>query len=303
LEGECSAKIVQKDTDFKKLVSKEDLSVNFIANDNHNGFLEARYVRRSDDYFIVYLSSQTGCMKSCRMCHLTATGQNKYLNSTPNDFVEQAKTVLKHYDDQKKSKLVHFNFMSRGEPLDNIHLTNDSSKILQPLSNLAKDRGLDRKFLISTIMPDTIKNLELTSIFNNEELFPEIYYSIYSLNPIFRKKWLPRAIEPMLALEKIKKWQDYSGKIPKIHFAFIENENDKEEDVINMCNVINSFDLKVNFNIVKYNPYNEKYGRESSPEVIQKNVDIMKNILKPERYKIVPKVGFDVKASCGMFIE
>jgi len=58
--------IIQKDSDFKILQSQEDQSVNFIADDGNDGFLEARYVRREDNYFIVYLSSQTGCIKACQ---------------------------------------------------------------------------------------------------------------------------------------------------------------------------------------------------------------------------------------------
>ncbi len=295
--------IIQKDSDFKILESREDQSVNFIADDQNDGFLEARYVRREDNYFIVYLSSQTGCMKACRMCHLTATGQNKYINTTPDDFKKQAEKVLEYYDKKKQANIVHFNFMARGEPLDNPYMIDNSDQILKPLYDLANKRELHPKFLISTIMPDSIEHVELTDIFKDYALYPEIYYSIYGIEPKFRKKWLPRAIHPEKALEKLKNWQEATGKTPKIHFAFIKGQNDSEHDVINMCQLINDVGLKVNFNIVRYNPYSEKYGEESDETVIQNNVEIMKNMLKPERHRIVPKVGFDVKASCGMFIE
>lgn len=295
--------IIQKDSDFKILQSQEDQSVNFIADDGNDGFLEARYVRREDNYFIVYLSSQTGCMKACRMCHLTATGQNKYINTTPDDFEKQAEKVLQYYDNKQQAQIVHFNFMARGEPLDNPHMINNSHQILKPLSDLASERQLHPKFLVSTIMPYSIENRELTDIFNDSNLYPEMYYSIYGIDPKFRKKWLPRAIHPEKALAKLKHWQDKTGKTPKIHFAFIKEQNDREQDVIDMCQLINDIGLKVNFNIVRYNPYSEKYGEESDESVIQNNVDIMREMLKPERHRIVPKVGFDVKASCGMFIE
>src|SRR5947209_15592906 len=61
------------------------------------GRLEARYVRRCADYFVVYLSSQTGCAQGCRMCHLTATGQTRLRDATVGEMIEQARTVLDHY--------------------------------------------------------------------------------------------------------------------------------------------------------------------------------------------------------------
>lgn len=292
---------------FKNIEVQEstlDASVNFISRDPKVGMIEARFVQRTSDYFIVYLSSQTGCFKACRMCHLTATSQNKYENVGPDDFLAQAQTVLEHYDAAGVSApKVHFNFMARGEPLDNPIMLENSASILSPLAEEAKKRGLEYKFLISTIMPDTIQNTLLTDIFPDKELYPEIYYSIYSLNPNFRRRWLPRAMSPYVALSNLVEWQGVTGKVPKIHFAFIKGENDSERDVVQLCETINDHGLKVNFNIVRYNPHSEKYGEESDMETINRNVQIMNEILKPELSTIVSKVGFDVKASCGMFVQ
>lgn len=292
---------------FKKLTSAEDASVNFVAEAKHpkSGLIEARFVQRSQDYFIVYLSSQTGCDKACRMCHLTATGQNDSYNLDVSQFVDQANVVLDHYDQAGiDAPLVHYNFMSRGEPLDNPLMVEHSHLILRPLAELAKARGLEYKFLISTILPNTLGYVtSLPSIFSDPELYPEIYYSLYSVNPSFRKRWLARAHRAELGLDMLAEWQRFSGKVPKIHFAFIEGENDSEEDVRALCEAITSRDLRVNFNIVRYNPHSEKYGKESDEATINRNVDIMRELLKPDQFKIVPKVGFDIKASCGMFVE
>lgn len=288
-------------TDIQRIDSKIDQSVNLIYPASNIGQYEARYVRREDDYFIIYVSSQSGCDQACRMCHLTATGQNKLENATLEDFIKQANLVYSHYDNQPiKAKLVHYNFMARGEALNNPVVLNQNDELLGTFEKMAHIRGLKAKHLISTILPETLGNKTLVNIFPRSN--PEIYYSIYSTNDKFRKKWLARALPYQRGLELMKQWQEYSGKIPKIHFAFIKGENDSEEDMVNLANAIKEHDLKVNLNIVRYNPYSEKYGSESDEDVIKRNTNILVDLLKPEQYRIVPKVGFDVKASCGMFV-
>ncbi len=72
------------------LHSYEDKSVNFVF----DNMLEARFVRRVEDYFIVYLSSHDGCNKACRFCHLTQTKQTSFNETTLEEYLIQAKTVL-----------------------------------------------------------------------------------------------------------------------------------------------------------------------------------------------------------------
>lgn len=286
---------------IQKIESQIDQSVNLIYPASNIGQYEARYVRREDQYFIIYVSSQSGCDQACRMCHLTATGQNKLENATLEDFFKQANLVYSHYDKQpNKAQLVHYNFMARGEALNNPVVLNQNDELLGGFDQMAHSRGLEAKHLISTIMPESMGSRTLVNIFPRTN--PEIYYSLYSTDDKFRKKWLARALPYERSLEMLKQWQEYSGKIPKIHFAFIKGENDSEEDMYNMATAIKKHDLKVNLNIVRYNPYSDKYGTESDECVIQRNTNILVELLQPEQYRIVPKVGFDVKASCGMFV-
>ena len=281
------------------LKSTVDQSVNFV-DQKDIGFLEARYVRRREHYIVVYLSSQTGCNRGCKFCHLTATGQTKYVDSTREDFAKQASMVLEYYKTQPKALEANYNFMSRGEALANENLLNQSHLILDDLTNLAIEQDLTPKFNVSTIMPKTLKDRQLYQIFRRYN--PTIYYSLYSLNENFRKQWMPGAMDPIKALDNLKQYQKVTNKIINLHWAFIENQNDSLEDLKLITDLMDQKQILCNFNVVRYNPFSSNEGAESQVEVIQRNYEFLqKNI--PGRVKVIDRVGFDVKASCGMFIR
>ncbi len=282
------------------LNSEIDRSVNFVE-EQLVGFLESRFVRKCDEYFIAYLSSQTGCNRGCTFCHLTATGQTSFVDSSHNDFMAQAIQVFKHYRNQKKpAKYMHYNFMARGEPLANQILLESGDELLLKLGQVAKEEGLPAKFNISTIMPTTLKK-PLTNIFNY--VSPTIYYSIYSTNPKWRKEWMPAAMDPDDALRMLRDYQDFSKKIVKIHYAFIAGENDSPEEVNSVCDAIEKHNLICEFNLVRYNAASPDQGAESSEEVIARNIGIFQDRFEfNTKVQIIPRVGFDVKASCGMFV-
>ena len=282
------------------LNSQIDRSVNFVE-EQLVGFLESRFVRKCDEYFIAYLSSQTGCNRGCTFCHLTATGQTSFVDSSHNDFMAQAIQIFKHYRLQKNpAKYMHYNFMARGEPFANKILLDSGDELLLKLGQVAKEEGLPAKFNISTIMPSTLKK-PLTDIFSY--VSPTIYYSLYSTNPEWRKKSMPAAMGATSALSMLKDYQNFSKKIVKIHYAFIAGENDSEEEINSVCDIIEKHNLLCEFNLVRYNPASPDQGIESSEEIINRNIGIIKNRFSfNSKVQIIPRVGFDVKASCGMFV-
>ena len=282
------------------LKSEEDATVNFIL-PMEKGSIETRYVRRNNDYFIVYLSSQNGCKHACRFCHLTANHQTYFEPVTVDLYLEQALRVFKHYDgivdEVGATKKVHYNWMARGEALSNSYFLNDGSTLLGCLKCIARERGLTSKFNVSTIIPQDLKH-SLLSHFKGLPI--DFYYSLYSMNENFRKRWLPKATPVNRALEMLSEWQKSEKREVVLHWAFIKGENDSETDVNAICDAVQAYDLDVRINLVRYNPPNDK-SSESSLETIETNLKIIQDRLS-DKSKIIPKVGFDAKCSCGMFV-
>ena len=285
---------------FTEHRSAQDASVNW-DRPADVGRLEARYVRRCADYFVVYLSSQTGCAQGCRMCHLTATGQTRLRDATFDDLIEQARVVLDHYRREgPPARTVHFNYMARGEPLASRVLVADADRLLAALNGMARALGLWPRHLISTIYPKELGDRPLEDIFVAHH--PELHYSIYSMSDRFRRRWLPKALPAEAALDRLTAWQRSTQMIVTLHHAYIAGENDAEGDVHAICDALEERRLMAHVNVVRYNPHDPaRHGVEPPEEVIQRNAAIYRARLPNARVGVIARVGFDVAASCGMF--
>jgi adenine C2-methylase RlmN of 23S rRNA A2503 and tRNA A37 len=287
-------------TVFTAYRSRQDASVNW-DRPADVGRLEARYVRRCADYFVVYLSCQTGCAQGCRMCHLTATGQTRTRDATVAEMLEQARIVLDHYRrEEPPARTVHFNFMARGEPLASRVVLAESDRLLGELSQLAVALNLRPRHLISSIYPKELGDRRLEDIFVVQH--PEFHYSIYSMSERFRRRWLPKALPAEAALDRLSSWQRSTQKIITLHHAYIAGENDAEGDVHAICDALEARRLMTHINIVRYNPHDPaRHGVEPPEDVIERNAAIYRSRLPSARVSVIARVGFDVAASCGMF--
>src|SRR5262245_18228180 len=255
---------------FTEHRSKQDASVNW-DRPADLGRLEARYVRRCPDYFVVYLSSQTGCAQGCRMCHLTATGQTRLRDATVGEMIEQARTVLEHYRrEAAPARFVHFNLMARGEPLANRALLSDADGLLGELSRLAVALCLRPRHLVSTIYPRELGDRPLEDVFVT--IHPASYYSIASVSERFRRRWLPKALPAEMALDRLASWQRSTNKVVTLHHAYIAGENDAEGDVHAICDALEERALMAHVCIVRYNPHDpSRHGVEPPEGVIERN--------------------------------
>ena len=175
-----------------------------------------------------------------------------------------------------------------------------SAELLDRLWQLAHVHGLHARFLISTILPNGLLR-PLDEIF--DRYYPEIYYSLYSTDETFRRRWLPHAQPVAAALDQLAAWQRRTYKIIKIHFAFIRGHNDSEANVHAICDALEARALFAHVNIVRYNPASPDHGDEPPEAVIERNAQIFRDRLPLARVQVVPRVGLDVKASCGMFVH
>jgi 23S rRNA (adenine2503-C2)-methyltransferase len=293
--------------EFNTLYSKLDDSVNFTHPLSTGGIYECRFVQREPEQISLYLSSQAGCKQACRMCHLTQSGQINDESASVEELILQTNVLFEYIDQlphDKKIKIerVNFNFMARGEPLASPVILNEFKQVYDSLSEFAITRNLEFKFNISTIMPRQVAEIRLSDIFTG---CPNttIYYSLYSVEPSFRKKWLPKSIHHDLALHMLAQWYYDTNVLPVIHYAFIKDINDDEDSIIDIIHSI-PFSLRnnVRFNVVRYNPYSADQGEESPDWVIQRNFEMILPHVHPSS-QIVTRVGMDIYSSCGMFIQ
>lgn len=288
---------------FQELHSELDLSVNFVLPSGQ----EARYVRRTDDYFIVYLSSHNGCNKSCRFCHLTQSGQTSFDEASVADMLHQASLVLAHYraevagGRQAASPRVHFNWMARGEPLASSVLTGNWPELTNGLHALALESGIAAtRFNISSIFPAEATAAVLAQLTGKHP--PVIFYSLYSMDASFRRRWLPKARPADESLADLAQWQrDTQGEVV-LHWASIADENDGHYEVTQIAAAVERHGLHARFNLVRYNPFTAGQGAESSEPVLAAGFALIQRAMTVAGSRIVPRVGFDVKASCGMFV-
>lgn len=287
------------------LASELDASVNFITPIAlPSQALEARFVRRSEDYIVAYVSPQTACAQACRFCHLTATGQVKGRDATVEEILAQAEQVLTYFAGeveagrQTPTRVVHYNFMARGEALASQTILSEGAAVMEGLYSLAKAHSLTPSVKISTIGTERVDRL--LDIFPYEQ--PDFYYSLYSLDPAFRRRWLPNAPEPRAFLEKLQEWQRVTHKIPTLHHAIIEGHNDDLASAEAMIELVNRVGLRVNVNIVRYNPPTAKHGQEADELCLEAHLALYQQAWPQAAAKVVKKVGYDVAASCGMFV-
>jgi adenine C2-methylase RlmN of 23S rRNA A2503 and tRNA A37 len=110
-------------------------------------------------------------------------------------------------------------------------------------------------------------------------------------------------MDPLLALDLLAEHQQQTGRLVVLHWALIAGQNDSLEQADAIIDAVRRRGMRVKYNLVAYNPHDGRHGVEASPEVKDAYFQRLANAFGNTGSRPVPRVGFDVKASCGMFIE
>jgi 23S rRNA (adenine2503-C2)-methyltransferase len=292
---------------MKTLISVVDRSRNWLI-PYGKSILECRYVRRENakDKISLYVSSHNGCTMGCKFCWLTNQNQTTFKHSDLDSYMLQINTVLSHYQEQvrlnpgEKASRLNVNFMARGESLANKIVINDYPTFYDRVAEATKENNLDSfRMNISTIMPNVIKDRSLVDIFRDKPAY--LYYSLYSNQQKFRDHWMPNAMDYKKALAKLKEYQEHSGIPITFHWAIIKGHNDDIVHVQQLANELKEYQFDAKFSIVRYNPHENSQSEEADDEARNEILKTLTPITKSS--KIIPRVGYDVHASCGMFID
>jgi adenine C2-methylase RlmN of 23S rRNA A2503 and tRNA A37 len=177
---------------------------------------------------------------------------------------------------------------------------------------------IPQKFKISTIFPMNTKHPITSGLqLRHEILQPfqesalalgtsvEFYYSLYSLDPVFRKKWIPKALSPDIVGRAFGMTHTVGRRLTiptlRIHHALISGENDSVKDAVAICEWVSDNGISAGFNLVRYNSPNEKKSAEASQSAMEAYMDRIRSSGLFDPVQCIQRVGEDVFASCGMF--
>ena len=288
--------MIETTNEYAMLRSALDASINFSKADARGGMVETRFVQRVPERFIVYISSMLGCDKACRFCWLTQTGQTNATCLSAEEMLDQARTVLRSSGSAGAST-VHFNFMARGEALSNPAV---DKALFRSLAELAGSYGLASRIKISTILPTDTWTANPSDLYEDGCPPVDLYYSLYSLDDDWRRRWIPKAMKPDAAFLWLKRYQEVTGQRVVLHWALIDGENDDVAAAKAIASRVSGSGIVADFNLVRYNPANGK-SREAEPDVVDSYLDDVAAAFLSVPRRVTP-VGPDVMAGCGMFL-
>lgn len=304
------------------LHSQIDSSINRVRQVDLTGKekIETRIVQRNEDTLILYISSHMGCLQACRFCWLTQTKQTNQTFITKEGYKDQIEWIIEQLKDDpriNKVSAIHINLMARGDSLTSPFFVLGFKGLRVYIQNKLASffpNAIQIKYKISSIFPkdmvmSTTSEVPLqkwieydcdTGIFGEVEF----YYSLYTLNPHFRNRWLPKAMDPEYVGSVFRGHRPQGNMSQfRLHHALIEGENTNDSDVQSIHDWLERHDIHCFLNLVHYNPYDESCGTEASEETTNNYIELMKQSPRITGIQRVNLRGPDVKASCGMFVE
>ncbi len=243
-------------------------------------FIEVAYIPDKNRKTLC-MSSQIGCMRSCRFC-MTAR-QGFHGNLTAGEIVNQLLSL------PEKESITNLVYMGMGEPLDNLH------EVMKSLEILTNDYGpglSPKRITVSTIgiIP------EMRQFIENSEC--HLAVSLHSPFHEERKKIMPvEKIYPIKDIIDILKQYDWKRQ-RRLSFEYImfRGINDTPAHAKGLVKLLNG--LKCRINLIRYHRIPGVQFEPSPDDTIKLFKDDLNN--KGLFTTIRASRGTDINAACGL---
>lgn len=239
------------------------------------------------DTYSICMSSQVGCAVDCQFC---ATGKLGFQqNLSIGEIVDQYLFVKADCKDiLSESGIRNIVFMGQGEPL----LNYDNLVAAIRLLNKSAEVGI-RHITVSTsgIVPKIYKLAE-------EGMQIVLAVSLHAPDDVTRDQFMPINRKwPVAELMKaIKDYVNTTGRRVTIEYILLKGINDTPQHAEKLASLLRG--VKVNINLIPYNPIGESYGFKRPDNVsITKFMDIVAATGKKVTVRV--ERGADIDAACG----
>lgn len=284
--------------DYVELTSTIDGSVNHVYPDGS----EFRCVTRAD-HPTIYLSSHTWCGLGCTMCHLTAMS-GAMTPLAPSTIATRGLRLVSALPRAARTR-INIAFMARGDVMAHPHVTD----VMEVADIVGRASRADfYKVTLSTVMPRMLLTGTAAGTRLGERMVsmigryrPTVYWSAYSPDKDTRRTIIPRGLDPITAVAALAEWQRQTDQLVVVHHALIRGVNDAEHHPRGLIDLIAAAGLHVRVNLVRFNPPPNSDMVEADDASYQTHCRIYADA--GFKCRVQPRVGFDVAASCGMFIS
>ena len=231
----------------------------------------------------ICVSSQVGCNMGCAFCE---SGRlKKVRNLETYEMVEQILLV----EEDIKTRISSVVIMGIGEPFDNYDNVIEFIKIINDAKGIAigarhitvSTSGLIPKIYEFMKLPLQV-NLAISMHASNNELRS----SIMNVNKAYNLNDLITCIKEYIA---------YTGRRVTIEYVMLDNVNDKEENALELAELLKGMNVYVN--LIPYNETNHIEFKRSSRNTIMKFYDILKK--NGINATIRKEFGGKISAACG----
>ena len=284
-----------KELELKKLVhSTIDNTIKYIFYTEDKLIVEFSYINKNDGKNIICCPVSTFCNIGCKFCHTAEyIGKIKNRNLTS---LEISNGVDYIYNDLKLSenpKTLLISSMGIGEIVTNV------DEVVESMINIQNTylKDIYVRFAFATSLPEShkIEFFKLTNKIAENNLPVKLHLSLHYTTDELRSQWMPMSmkIEPTIAA--VDYYKATTGNDVEIHYALIENVNDKSEDAMRLRILIKGKGYNVKFLF-----YNKKDNIDAEPSNISKIrnfVDIFSLVGIKHEYYVPP--GLTIGASCG----